>query len=152
MIFGKLSDAHKYFALSENIKKGFEFLINTDLKNISTGRHEIQGDEIFANVEILTTKPQTEAKWEAHRKYIDIQYVITGEEKMGYGVIDDFKKTVVPYNEVKDITFLEGENYNFVNVKENNFVIFFNSDVHAPMLSVKDNQEIKKVIVKIKSL
>ncbi len=152
MIFDNLDNAHRYFSLSDNIKKGFEFLINSDLVNMPDGRHIIQGDEIYANVETLTTKPAKEAKWEVHRKYIDIQYVISGKEKMGYGLLNNFNKTVIPYDENKDIAFLEGEKFNFVNVDKGNFVIFFNTDVHAPMLSVENNQQIKKVIVKIKSL
>lgn len=150
MIFDELKNAHQYFALSNNIKEGFEFLINSDLKNLSEGKHIIKGDEIYANVQSLITKPIEEAKWEVHRKYIDIQYVITGDEKMGYGLLSDFNKTITPYDDNKDVAFLEGKNYNYVDVKEGNFVIFYPNDVHAPMLNYADSRAIKKVIVKIK--
>ena len=65
-------------------------------------------------------------------------------------MLNDFDKTVVSYDKNKDVAFLEGKNYNYINVGEGNFVIFYPNDVHAPMLSVKNSEEIKKVIVKIK--
>jgi len=149
MIFDSLDNADKYFVLGEKIKKGFNFLLSSDLINMPDGRHIID-DEIYANIQTLTTKPLKEQKWEAHRKYIDIQYVIKGREKMGFGLLKDFNKTIVPYDHDKDITFLDGEKYSYVDVNEGNFVIFYPDDIHAPMLSVKDNEEIKKVIVKVK--
>ena len=150
MIIDNLKNVKQYFALFGNLKKGFEFLLNSDLKNLPDGKHLIDGENIFANVQTLQTKPQSEAKWEAHRKYIDIQYVIKGQEKMGYGFLSDFKTTVIPYDEIKDVEFLDGEKYNFVDVEHGNFVIFYPNDVHAPMLAVNNCETIKKVIVKVK--
>ena len=155
MIFDRLENFKQYGALGEKIKKGFEFLKNTDLKNLKDGKYELMGEELFANVQTLKTKPENEKKWEAHRKYIDIQYVIKGEERMGYGILEDFREIKQEYDPNKDIEFLDTEfaskdNFNFVNVKEGDFVVFFPNDVHAPMLSVQKPIEIKKVIVKIK--
>ena len=149
MIFDSLNNAEKYYVLGEKIKKGFEFLKNTDLKNLKDGKYEIEGADIFANVQTLKTKNKTEAKWEAHRKYIDIQYLIKGVECMGYGLEHNFKDVVEKYDETKDIEFLNGDKYNFINLEENDFVIFYPDDIHAPMLCVNENQEIKKVIVKV---
>ena len=149
MIYDEIKNVHTYFSLNGRLKEGFQFLLNSDLKNLKDGRHIIKGDEIYANVQTLNTKPVEEQKWEAHKKYIDIQYVIRGREKMGFGVLSDFNKTVVPYDENKDVMFLEGENYSYIDVKEGSFVIFYPNDVHAPMLSVDSSEEIKKVIVKI---
>ena len=150
MIFDSLDNAQKYFTLSENLKKGFEFLLNSDLNNLQDGKHIIEGDILYANIQTLKTKPAEEQKWEGHRKYIDIQYVIKGREKMGFGLLKDFNKTLIAYDNEKDITFLDGKNYNYINVNEGNFVIFYPNDIHAPMLSVNNSEEIKKVIVKVK--
>lgn len=154
MIFDRLSNSVQYEKLGEKIKKGFDFLKNNDLKNFQDGRYIIEGDEnepeIYANIQTLTTKKEEEKKWEVHRKYIDIQYVIEGEEKMGFGVLEGFKEVTVKYDETKDIEFLEGKKYSFVKLQQGDFAVFFPSDVHAPMLAVNDPCEIKKVIVKIK--
>ena len=148
MIFDNLSNYAQYCDI-KGLKEGFEFLKNADLKNLKDGSYKIDGDRIFANVQTLTTKPKEEKKWEVHRKYIDIQYVIKGFECMGFGLLEDFKNVIIPYNDTKDVEFLEGEKFSFVNVEEGNFTVFFPNDVHAPMLAVNNPKEIKKVIVKI---
>ncbi len=150
MIFDKLNNAKQYYCLGEKIQKGFEFLLNEDLKTLPDGRYEILGNEIYANVQSLKTKNKNFKKWEVHRDYIDIQYVISGKEKMGYGLLADFDEITQEYDKEKDVEFLNGEKFNFVNVYESEFAIFYPNDVHAPMLSVEDDIEIKKVIVKVK--
>jgi len=148
MIFDNLSNCAQYYSL-EGLKKGFEFLLNTDLKNLKDGRYEIDGDRVFANIQSLKTKPKEDKKWEVHRKYIDIQYVISGYECMGFGLLEDFKTVKEAYNDSKDVEFLDGGKFNYVNVKEGNFTVFYPNDVHAPMLAVDEPLNIKKVIVKI---
>ena len=135
--------------MGNKIQKGFEFLINTDLLSLKDGKYEILGDEIFANVQSLETKPKEDKKWEVHRKYIDIQYIIKGCECMGYGLLENFKETVESYDENKDVEFLNGDKFNFINMEQGEFIIFYPNDVHAPMLCVNEKQNIKKVIVKI---
>ena len=149
MIYDRLSNSEQYFVLGEKFKKAFNFLKKTDLKNLADGSYEIDGKEIYANVQSLTTKQVEEKKWEVHRRYIDIQYVISGNEKMGYGILEDFSKIVVPYDNEKDVEFLDGEKFNFVNVQQGDFVVFYPNDAHAPMLAFDEPIEIKKVIVKI---
>ena len=139
----------QYYAMNEKFKTAFEFLTNTDLINLEDGSYEIQGREIYVNIQSLKTKPVEDKKWEVHRKYIDIQHVIKGEEKMGYGILEDFKEVEIPYDSEKDVEFLNGKQFNFVDVKEGDFVIFYPNDVHAPMLACNEPLEIKKVIVKI---
>lgn len=150
MIYDRLNNAKQYYSLGEKMKIAFEFLKNTDLINLKDGKYEIQNDEIYANVQSLTTKNKEDKKWEVHKDYIDIQYVIKGKECMGYGILEDFRQVVVPYSKEKDVEFLNGEKFNFINVEQGDFVVFYPNDVHAPMLAVDSNIEIKKVIVKIK--
>lgn len=150
MIYDRLKNCEKYYVFGENFKKAFEFLKNTDLNSLKEGTYEILGEDVYANVQNIKPKSPDDKKWEVHRKYADIQYVISGKEKMGYGILDDFSKITVPYDSQKDVEFLEGEKFNFIDVSEGDFVIFFQSDVHAPMLQVNNCTEVKKVIVKIR--
>ena len=149
MIFDRLSNCEQYYSLNEKFKKAFEFLKNTDLVNLDEGSYEIDGKNIYANVQSVDSKPVEEKKWEVHRKYIDIQYVITQKEKMGYGILEDFKTIIEKYDDNRDVEFLDGEKFNFVDVNCGDFVIFYPNDVHAPMLRVDKAEKIKKVIVKI---
>ncbi len=150
MIVDKLSCATQYFNLDEKLKKGFEFLLNSNLEQLPEGRYPIQGEEIFANVQKLTTKPKEEKKWEKHRKYIDIQYLIKGVECFGVGFSSDFKEILLPYSEKNDIEFLRDSKHNYINLQEGEFAVFYPNDIHAPMLSVEEDIEIKKVIVKVR--
>ena len=149
MIFDRLNNCEQYYSLNEKFKKAFEFLKNTDLVNLDEGSYEIDGKNIYANVQSVDLKSVEEKKWEVHRKYIDIQYVITQKEKMGYGILEDFKTIIEKYDDNRDVEFLDGEKFNFVDVNCGYFVIFYPNDVHAPMLRVDKAEKIKKVIVKI---
>ena len=80
MIIDKIENAHLYKGLSKRIEKAFEYIRATDLKNIKPGKYEIDGENIFALISEYKTKSEQEGKLEAHRKYIDVQYVISGEE------------------------------------------------------------------------
>jgi YhcH/YjgK/YiaL family protein len=81
MILDTLAQWRTYAALSPRLAKGFAFL-ETVSPTAALGRHEIDGDDVFALVQRYTTKPIEERVFESHRKYIDIQYVLQGREVM----------------------------------------------------------------------
>ncbi len=149
MINDKKENAHKYYSqLNKTLKAALERLSEYDFINMKDGRYEDK-DNCYMNVQTLVTKQKEHQKWEAHRKYIDIQYVIKGKERMGFGKKEDFTKVLIPYDKEKDIEFLDGDKYDYIDVKEGEFVIFFPEDIHAPMLSVDKDIAIKKVIIKV---
>ena len=81
MIQDKLTNAKTYYGLSARMKQAFEWLQNSDLTNMPDGKHIIDGEHIFANVQTYFTKD--DAPYEGHRKYADIQYMIKGHERIG---------------------------------------------------------------------
>ena len=81
MIKDTLLNAEVYYGLSEGIEKGLEWLLVTDFGSIPDGRYVIDGNKVYANVQSYETK--LDALYEAHRDYIDIQYMISGVEKIG---------------------------------------------------------------------
>ncbi|MEG8946141.1 YhcH/YjgK/YiaL family protein [Rosettibacter firmus] len=148
MIYDQLKNAHLYFNLGNRIQKAFEYLLNTDFTNLDAGKYEIDGDNIYAVIQNYDTKPITAGKWEAHKKYIDIQYIVSGKEKMGYS--NSIKMIVTEeYNQEKDVMFLKG-NGNFLIAEEGYFALFFPSDVHMPGIAVNLSTPVKKVVVKVK--
>lgn len=148
MIFDQLKNAHIYFALGERIQKALEYLKTTDFSNIEPGKYEIDGDNIYSVVSQYDTKPITAGKWEAHKKYADIQCVIEGKEKIGYSFSNKMIVTQ-EYNESKDIMFLKGEG-NFLIVDPGYFTILFPSDIHMPGIAINISTPVKKVVVKVK--
>jgi len=146
MILDTLDNYHLYQSVNERIAKGFEFLHNTDLDAIPPGKHDIDGDTIFALVQEYQTKPLAECKLESHKKYIDIQYVIRGEEFMGITTKNNQK--ILEVNEEKDYTFYEGTT-SLVRVSKGMFTIFFPDDLHQPCVQTKLVSEVKKVVITV---
>ena len=147
MIKDRLEHASSYYGISENLKKGFEWLKNNDMQNIMDGKYVIDGDKLFANVQSYNTKE--DAPLEGHRKYIDIQYMIKGVEKIG---VVDYKNcsTIENYNEEKDIEFLKSNiESDYQILQEGDFLVFFPQDAHQPALDYNKKRFVKKVIVKV---
>lgn len=149
MIKDSLKYTKNYCNLSQKIKLGLEYLSNNNLKDVENGKYNIDGEDVFINIQDYYTKPQNQGKWEAHRKYIDIQFMISGYEKVGVGPIDDFIKSET-YNELKDLEFFQTDKaLQFVEIKENDFLILFPNDVHMPQISIKESSYVKKAVLKI---
>lgn len=148
MIFDSLDNAQFYHPLSNKIKEAFNFIKSTDWKNLAPGKY-VYNEDIYANLQEYDTKKPEDAEFEVHRDNYDIQYVISGEEVMGFGSLDDFKVTK-EYDKEKDVAFGECPSSNVL-VKEGYFTFFAPKDVHKPCLNVANQtKKVKKVIVKIK--
>ena len=148
MIIDKLSNSHLYSGLGESINKAFAYLKETDFSKMEIGKYEIDGDNIFALVNEYNTKDATEGKLEAHKRYIDLQFVAKGSELMGYAPLEN-QKVIDEYNEQNDIFFFSGKK-SFTLVDEGMFAIFFPTDVHLPGIKVNEKSFVKKVVIKVK--
>jgi YhcH/YjgK/YiaL family protein len=146
MILDTLANSHLYQSINERIAKGFDYLRTTDLDSLPCGKHDIDGDNIFALVQEYQTKPIAECKLESHKKYIDIQYVIQGEEMMG--ITTQNNQTILEQNLEKDYTFYEGTT-SLVRVSKGMFTIFFPDDLHQPCVQTETVLEVKKVVIKV---
>lgn len=149
MIKNSLKYTKNYYNLSEKIKLGLEFLETHDLKAMENGKYEILGEDVFINIQEYTSKSETDGKWEAHRKYIDIQVLIKGTEKIGVGEIQDFTTTEA-YDEEKDVEFLTtNSSQQFITMRENDYIILYPYDVHMPQISIDKPTAVKKAVVKV---
>lgn len=147
MIKDSLQNAEIYYGLSKRMQQAFEWLKNNDLENMSDGKHYIDGEHIFANVQTYFTKDI--APFEGHRIYADIQYMINGREKIG---VTNYKNcsTTEEYNKEKDIEFLKCNSGSVVQeLNEGEFMIFYPQDAHQPALNYDSKKQVKKVIVKV---
>ena len=149
MIIDKTSNSHLYENISERICKSFEYIKITDLNNLPPGKYPIDGENIFALVSEYQTKPESEGKLEAHRKYIDVQYVISGEELMGYAPLGT-QHILEPYKEENDIVFFKGDK-SFTKVPAGMFAIFFPEDVHLPGIKTEESVKVKKLVIKVRT-
>jgi YhcH/YjgK/YiaL family protein len=132
--------------LAQRLQAGFYFLQTADLENIAPGRVDIDGNQVFALVQEYDTKPKEQGFWEAHRKYIDIQYVVGGIEHMGYANLAQLDAG--DYDESKDFLPLQGTG-SFLLLPAGMFTLFMPEDAHMPGMAVDDPQPVKKVVVKV---
>lgn len=135
------------FKLAERLTLGLSFLQDTDVLALGPSRIELDGDKVFAMIQHYDTKPRSQGFWEAHRKYIDIQYVAAGEELMGYANIVHLDAG--DYDAAKDFMLLQGEG-SFIHMYPGTFIILGPQDAHMPQIAVDDKpQPVKKVVVKV---
>lgn len=127
----------------------FDYLKNTDLAALNTGRYFLKSDSLIVIVDEYNTKNPEETKYEAHKKYIDIQYLIKGEEKIGVSKLQKDSKVVISYDETKDIAFYDMAEENYRTANSSVFFIFFPEDAHRPCVKTDENSPVKKIVFKI---
>ena len=147
MIYDNLSNIELYKGLSPDIYKGLKFLREAD-SNIANGVYQIT-PRVKAIVSEYQTKQVNEYGYEAHRRFIDIQYVLKGIEKVCCLPIEKMKMTEA-YSEENDVAFYTAECQPLeMIIGDGYFTIFYPQDGHMPCLCVKKNQMVKKVVIKV---
>ncbi|GEO10200.1 YhcH/YjgK/YiaL family protein [Segetibacter aerophilus] len=148
MITDVIQNAHLYEGLNERFKRAFRYLHETDFSAIELGKHSIEGDDIFAIVNEFETKDKHECDGEAHKKHIDIQYLVKGTEMFGYAPLTT-QKPVVDYDEANDVAIYR-EAVSYLKLEAGMFIIFYPTDLHQPEVREFEPVLVRKVVVKIK--
>jgi len=148
MIVDTLQNAALYKHLHPRIVKAFDYLLNTNFDELATGKYEIDGDNLFAIVNEFETKDRSVCEVEAHRKYIDIQYVVKGVEMFGYTPYTG-QVPVKDYDAEKDFAIYE-EPVSYMRLESGMFIIFYPTDLHQPEVREYEPVLVKKVVLKVK--
>jgi len=130
--------------------KAFTFLKETDLEHMAPGKYAIEGDSVYVSVAEGITRAIEEIKWEAHRRYIDIQYVVRGREKMGVAPVEN-AEIISSFDEIRDIGFYNVTGGKYYVAEPGTLFIFFPNDVHRPGIQADMAEENKKIVIKIKA-
>ncbi len=146
MIADSLKNYKSYLSICPHLEKAFDFILNNDLASFADGRHDIDGDNIFAMVSTPQLKRPEDAPVETHRRYLDIQLVLSGKEAFGWISADDLTSPTAPFDEAKDICFWNDTPTMQFELHEGQMAIFLPEDGHAPMIG---EGQIKKCIVKV---
>lgn len=146
MIAAPISHASRYAAIHPDFEKAFAFLHETDLPNLPDGRHEIDGDRVFAIAAHDLGRGQAGAKLEFHRRYIDIQYVVGGFDLMGWLDLAECRKPAGSFDEDRDLGFFEDAPVTWARIAAGSFAVFFPEDAHAPLGT---SSPVHKVVIKI---
>jgi biofilm protein TabA len=150
MITSTLNHLHWYSIISPNFEKAIRYALSADFTAMDTGKHRIDGDNVFAIVNEYTTKPACECDPESHRDYADIQIMISGSERFGFAPLTD-QPVSTPYNPEKDVALysIAGEDLNYIALRPGQFIIFFPSDIHQPEVFVSQPDPVRKVVLKV---
>lgn len=147
MILDTLDRLECYGYISPLMGKVLEFFRTTDLSALQPGRIDLQGDDLFVNVNRQNAQTRDEAPIEAHKEYIDIQVPISSDEEMGFISASFMPAPSKPYSADRDVAFYPGLCDTYLNVRKGMFTVFFPGEGHAPAIT-KDG--ILKLIVKIR--
>ena len=134
-----------YGELNKNLLLGLKYLYETDFENLENGKYEINQDIVYAIVQDYNTK-QT-GQLEAHRQYLDIQYIVKGSEKIGIAKLSN-QTPATDYE--PDIIFYKDDAEDFITMNEKDFVILYPQDLHMPCIMIDEPKYVKKVVVKVK--
>jgi YhcH/YjgK/YiaL family protein len=142
--------AVSYYKNKDRWDKAFNFLKSTDFSKSELKRYDIDNDKLFATVSEYMSKNEETTQFEAHRKYIDIQYLISGKEVMNIAPLKSVTKVLVPYDAIKDIEFVAVSKSLDLKAAPGYFFIFFPDDAHRPGLKDGVNSPVRKVVIKVK--
>jgi YhcH/YjgK/YiaL family protein len=146
MILSALSQSERYVSMHPLFQRAFDHIRTTDFFALEPGRYNIIGEDLIAIVEQVPGKTKEMARLEAHRRYIDIQLVLEGDEQMGWKPLADCFNPVSEHSEERDIRFFHDAPASWVAVPPDHFCIFFPDDAHAPLVA---NGQVRKVIFKV---
>lgn len=145
MVIDTLNNLEKYVSLNPLFSQVVEYLKNYDIREVASGKIELQGKDLFVNITTAKGKSIDEAILETHKEMIDIQIPLSCAETYGYTPLHHLPEA--DYNEENDITKYEGLAESYVTCEPGMFAIFFPQDGHAPCISTET--EIKKAIFKV---
>lgn len=155
MIFDSLTQINLYRTIHPLLHQGLTELASGRLANLPDGRHELAGDRLFALVQTYTTKPRAQGRMETHRKYVDIQAILTGAELCEVAPLSEMTPATppdtppVPYDPAKDIAFHHGSG-DPLTLRPGLFAIFFPADAHMPSLALPTGPaQVRKIVLKV---
>lgn len=146
MIFDTLENAEIYACCHVGFALGFDFIRRAEKEQLPAGRYELDGDRVYAMVQEYETH-ENNGRFEAHRNYIDIQYIASGREIMEYADLKKCTETV-PYTE--DIAFYTAKEQVRMKFDPDTFAIFFPNDAHDPGIAYGIPSWVRKIVIKVR--
>ena len=146
-----LPTADKNDYLSARMRAAFSFLREADLAHLPLGRADIDGDEVFANVQEYDTVPADQKQMEAHRRYYDVQYVVEGKEVLQYAPLAG----LVPNGEFDEEAdfglFATPEAPSSIVLRAGEMAVLAPEDAHKPGCAVGEPGRVRKIVVKVRA-
>ena len=150
MIIDTLENMKNYSSLLPCLGDCEKFIAKCRAEKLECGKYEICGKELFASVQSYTSKDPAVSKTEAHREYIDLQFILSGTEEMLMADVNTLELVEEKYSAGVDCAFYKGELTTRTVLSKDCFAILFPSDAHCPGVMHKAPEVIEKIVFKIK--
>jgi YhcH/YjgK/YiaL family protein len=147
MIFDRVQHLDFYIPFNSHIREVSNFFHSKQYEALPNGKHLIS-DEVFLLIMECDTKAEEDALWEAHRKYIDVQIILSGEEKIAYSDITNLIASN-EYSEKDDYQLFKGKAKNYFTLSEGQFALFAPQDAHMTSIRIGQLSKVKKLVFKI---
>lgn len=135
MILCALSDLNRFLPLHPELARVDRFLREADLQALPEGRTDLNGDACFVLASpAARLRPASEAFLEVHRRHLDVQVVLAGEDRFGWAACEACSEVREAYDEGRDIAFFDDAPECVIAVPQGHLVIFFPEDAHAPLI------------------
>jgi len=147
MILDRLDRLSVYVSFHERFSRAVRFLKDADFASLSDGRHEIDGDDVFVLVSASAGRGRQGRPLEVHRRYIDIQCVLDGEDVIGYSPLEACRSLRDPYDATRDIEFFTDPPQTWLTLPAGMFALFLPADAHAPLAG---EGTVRKAVIKVR--
>lgn len=149
MVFDTVENASRYKTLGPRIARALSFIETVQASEFNPHKAEIEGDDVFANFQDTSTEPAEGRDYEAHRTYIDVQFIVAGEEVIRVTKLSLLSETV-PYDADRDIAFFGPAPGNDIHLRPGDFLILFPEDAHLPKIAAGAPGTVQKIVVKVR--
>jgi YhcH/YjgK/YiaL family protein len=150
MILTDFEHVDRQVPLTPSLRKALDFLERNDISTLPDGRTDIDGDRVFALVQRYETVRTDAPKFEYHRKYIDVQFIVSGEEMIGWAPAGTMR-VAEAYEPEKDICFgiVEAGKWTAVRLEAGQLMVLWPEDAHAPKGAAGAPSLVMKIVVKV---
>lgn len=135
--------------LFEKLTEALDYIQNLDKSTLTPGKHEVN-DEFFYNYMEYEVKEPTDSIYEAHKNYVDIQYIVEGQERVDVS-FEAYMELDTPYDTEKDIMFFKNPTKSFSRILgAGEYIIVLPHELHKPGQKVGENGNVKKIVGKVR--
>lgn len=151
MIFGSIENNKDFEFYPKAVKKALKYIEENDLSLLEPGEYEIEGRNLYFQIQEFTTECIQNRLAETHDIYVDLQYLIEGRERIGYAVCTSAEVVKEDLRPEMDLVFYENpDNETMLSMIPGSFAVFFPSDIHRPGCEYSEPMKVKKAVFKIK--
>jgi YhcH/YjgK/YiaL family protein len=148
MIYDRFENLNLYCQPGSHLHRAIVYARDV-ARTVADGRMDIDGDRLYASVSTYETGSREERRFEAHRKYIDVQALLEGEESIDVSLDRDLP-TLEAYDEKKEVVFLKPpEHAAFLPMRSGCFAVFYPNDVHRPGCHLRGKHRVRKIVMKV---